>query len=339
MVEAVGAPIDPAGTVAVVLVAQGVGEGLDRMVVGDDVAVAVEPAVDLDEPQGAVPGEDLEAGVAEDGTDDRHRPLGRRREARVAVVRRAAAPWPGDPGVQEVPVQGEVGEQIEALLGGGLHRPVDHPQPAEHVLPLDVEAEAVAGGQPGDAPQPEGRRVAQVRWPEADHLRRPVRPVGAGAVGVVGAGVGGRHVVLREDEAVGIRRPQGRHPAPHRAPCGDHARGVRQRSDRPGPRRRPAPRPTRPALPSTSTIVRRPSGVESPANRRPTLRGQVVQVGLAGAAGVTPAGSTPQQPRTREGPGRCGRGPLRCSGEAGGRDQPPASNSSPVALPMLPSVP
>jgi hypothetical protein len=143
VVQAVDAPLDPAGAVVVVLVAESVAEGLDRVGVGDDVAVAVEPAVDLPEREGSVAGQDLEAHLAQHGTGDGDGALGGRRDQRVAVVRGPAAPWPGDARVQGVAVEGELVEDVEALLGDLDHRLVDRPQPAQEVLALDVTAHAL----------------------------------------------------------------------------------------------------------------------------------------------------------------------------------------------------
>lgn len=55
----------------VVLVAHRVGQDLDRVLTGDQVAVAVQPGVDLDEGQLAVAGEDDEAGASQGDPADR----------------------------------------------------------------------------------------------------------------------------------------------------------------------------------------------------------------------------------------------------------------------------
>ncbi|QYG92037.1 hypothetical protein HC251_06025 [Iamia sp. SCSIO 61187] len=192
---------------AVVLVAEGVGQGLDRVRGGDDVAVAVEPGVDVDQPLSAVAGEDLHAHVAEDRTGDGDGAGDGRGEGWVAVVRGAAAPAPGQGRVQGVALEGQQLQDLEALLGLGHHGLVELPQPVEELLPGDLDGEALPGRQARGPAEGEGGGVAEARGAAADHLRLPAGPLGLVAVGA--------HVSSQGSVAV---RSGGCHPPPRGAP-------------------------------------------------------------------------------------------------------------------------
>jgi hypothetical protein len=127
-----------------VLVAEGVAERLDRVGGPDDVAVAVQPGVDLPQGQDAVAGEDLETGAAEQCAGERDPPCGGWGESGVVVVGWAATTGPRDAGVEGITVEGELVEEVEPLLGHLGHRPVEVLEAADEVLALDVDAEPLA---------------------------------------------------------------------------------------------------------------------------------------------------------------------------------------------------
>ncbi len=147
--EVVDAPRHPSGPAGVVLVAEGVGEDLDRVGAGDDVAVPVEPAVDLQERQLAVTSEDEEAGLAECGSRQGTW-VGRGRWQWPAVERRwAASSLPREGGPQGVADLLQLVEEVEALVGAVDHGRLEVGQPVVQLLPADLELEPDGWGQAG----------------------------------------------------------------------------------------------------------------------------------------------------------------------------------------------
>lgn len=201
--EGVDAACDPLGPTGVVLVAQGVGQGLHGVVAVDDVAVAVEPGVDLDQGQCAVAGEDEQAGLAELDAAEGEGALAGRREGWATDGGWAPAALPGHGGPELVADVDQAVPHGQALVGAGHHGLLEGAQPGEELVPLDLEGEAGGGGEAGDAPVGE-------EGPGSERVGAAVQagvPVG-GARGPRGRGHGRSSGRCRCDDGVGavIRR-------------------------------------------------------------------------------------------------------------------------------------
>lgn len=211
-IDLVGAATHPTDAEVVGLVPEGVGQRLAGAGAGDDVAVPVEPGVDLGQGRCPVPGEDLQAGLSEERAGDRHRGAGGGRDRRVLVVGRASTRLPGERGVQPVAAVGQLVEDVEPLLGIGDQRAVELLQAVEELLPLDVDGQAVCRRQACGEPEGEGGRVAEVGGSAEDHGRLPVGPV-AVRFGHGGAlsrwGLGAAVTGLRSDRRSGVVRGHG----------------------------------------------------------------------------------------------------------------------------------
>lgn len=193
--DAVDAAAHAMGVADVVLVAEGVAEDLDRPGAGDDVAVPVQPGVDLGQGELAVAVEDLEAGHAEHDAGEGDG-AGRRRWERRHVDRRGTtAAAPVGPRVELVADHGEVLEDLEPLVGHGDLRTVEVPQAGDEGFGFDVEAEALDRPKARDEAHLEGGGVAHGGWAAAHERRFPVGPrPGDDGVGIVGR-AGSGHVV------------------------------------------------------------------------------------------------------------------------------------------------
>ena len=188
--EPVHPPRGALGPEGVVLVAEGVGQGLDRVVAGHDVAVAVQPPVDLDQGQLAVAGQDGEAGPPEGHPGERHRLGGGRGDRRMGGRGRASAPLPRDGGPQLVPQLLQLGQQLATFVGTRHHRAVEQVEAVEEGISLHLRLQPLVGPHPRASPVGEESGVAEGGGTAADEVTAPV----AGWLGLLGGGsVGGGH--------------------------------------------------------------------------------------------------------------------------------------------------
>lgn len=136
----------------------------------------MEPGVDLDEGQRAVPGQDLEGGPAEHDPGDRDGPAWRRRQRRAVDGGRSAAALPGDRRPEAVPELDQLLDRRDPLVGQRRGELVDLPHPTEQLVSSLVGAMASDGRHPADhavqeqvtADQP--GRTAEVRRPAVHKL-------------------------------------------------------------------------------------------------------------------------------------------------------------------------
>lgn len=172
------------------LVAEGVGQGLDRVVAGHDVAVPVQPAVDLDQGQLTVAGQDGEAGPSEGHTGEGRRLGGGGRHRRMRGRRRAPASLPRDRRPQLVPQLLQLGQQLATFVGSRHHRAVEQVEAVEEGIPLHLGLQTLVGAQPGSPAVGEEPGVAERGRAAADE---GPAPVGLGVGLVRGGAVGGGH--------------------------------------------------------------------------------------------------------------------------------------------------
>ncbi len=168
-VDAARPPLDAPG---VVLVAEGVAEGLHGAVAVDEVAVAVQPAVDLGEAEGSVPVEDLQTRSTEGGAADRRRTGAGRWQRRALVGGWPTTSLPGDGRPEDLAQLDESFPDPVPLLPLAHHRSIEVDQACEEVVALDLELEP--------ATRPEAAAHAVVEERSAVD--------GAGLAGAMGAG-------------------------------------------------------------------------------------------------------------------------------------------------------
>jgi hypothetical protein len=179
------------GSTFVVLVAEGVGQALDRGGAPDQEAVAVQPGVDLDERQGTVTGEHLERGAPKDDARDGDGPSRRRRERGGLDGRRAPAPLPGDRRPQAVAELDQLLDRGDPLVGQGGGDLVDLPHPAEQLVATLVGAASGQGRHPAGDPveeqvtADETGRTTEVRWAAVHQLATVDVLVPAGIASVI----------------------------------------------------------------------------------------------------------------------------------------------------------
>ncbi|HMJ77698.1 MAG TPA: hypothetical protein VK507_17085 [Iamia sp.] len=137
-VEDVDATLDPLGAAGVVLVAEGVGERLDRTIATDQVAVAVEPCVYLHQRELAVAAEDLEARPAEGDALQGDSPADGGGKRRTLDRRRATPSLPGDGRPQGVAQLDQLFDDAEPLVGQSGEGAVDLAHAGEQVVPAHL---------------------------------------------------------------------------------------------------------------------------------------------------------------------------------------------------------
>ena len=135
----------------VVLVGQGVCEGLHGCAAGDLVAVAVDEVVELAERERSVPAEQDEAGGAEPAAPEREC-IGRHRRERLLVVGGwAAALRFGGDGPELLADAAEVGQDLEPLEGEGGELGVDLIELVQRGVALDLDADPRGRAEAGVA--------------------------------------------------------------------------------------------------------------------------------------------------------------------------------------------
>jgi hypothetical protein len=141
-VELVDASFDAAAVVAAGLVAEGVGQGLDRLVAGDAVAVEVEQGVELAEREAAVATQDRQARGAQ-GAAPEHAVRSREGAERgTSTWGRSPAVVGRDQGPELVAQIFEGGQHGDAALVEPAQLAVDEVQLGEQLVTFDLEVAA-----------------------------------------------------------------------------------------------------------------------------------------------------------------------------------------------------
>ncbi len=165
-VEALGqvvhAAADANGAASVMLVAQGVGQGLHRMGTAHEIPIAVEPGMDLDQRKLAMAIQDLETGMTQGYPGEGPSALGRRRQRSGPDARRTTTALPGHRGPQMLTDVGQLIKEAETAFRGGHHRPVEIVQLPPQRLPPEMRFRPLTRGQPRPHPVPKGPRITQV---------------------------------------------------------------------------------------------------------------------------------------------------------------------------------
>lgn len=151
----VGAPLDADGAPLLHLVGHGIAQRRHRATGADEVAVAVQQAVELAQAGRAVPAEDLEAGAPERPTPDGAGGGGGGRQRCAVEQRRPPPPRPLDGRVQDVTEPGEGIEDDPTVLTGLQQRAVDVGERAQQRISLHLELEAAVARQPRLLAHPE----------------------------------------------------------------------------------------------------------------------------------------------------------------------------------------
>jgi len=147
--EPVHAALDPLGTPTADLVAQRVGERLDRLRPTHRVAIDVEEVVELAQRQGAVAPEDGEARRSQSAPPQRVMIAGEQGEGSLVVGRWSASLVGRDDGPE---LAAELLEPIDELDPLGREREqvrIELGQPAERIVAVDVKADALVAIQVG----------------------------------------------------------------------------------------------------------------------------------------------------------------------------------------------
>ncbi|HXH58226.1 hypothetical protein [Iamia sp.] len=179
----------------------------------DQVAVAVEPGVDLAESQLAVPGEDLDAGLTQ-GDAAHGDGFGRcGRQGITSEDRRTTTPLPRDDGPQLVARLGQLVEQVEAPLCHPHHRAVELVQLGEEPVARHLQLETGRRVQAGPSAVGEQAGIAQGRRAAAHQGAVPVPRACGGlrfGAGPLGRWAGHRHLQVEGS----VRRSGDRDPVP-----------------------------------------------------------------------------------------------------------------------------
>jgi len=225
-VEGVHASTEPQGAALVVLVAEGVGQRLDRRPTPDEVAVPVQPGVHLDQGQGSVPRQHLQRGAAQDGPADGDRSSWCRWERRGIDGGRSAPTLPGDRRPQAVAQLDQLLDRADPLLGEGRCGLVDLAHPSEQLVaplvgpPPGQRRHAACHPVPEQVAAAEAGWAAEVRWPAVHELAAVEVDVGVAGVPAL--------VVLghRSPPVVGPGGGQRPRAGARRTSWRDHAGGV-----------------------------------------------------------------------------------------------------------------
>jgi len=222
--------MDPLGSASGALVREGVGEALDRARAGDDVAVAVEQAVEVAQALSPVPAQEGQRRGSQLDAADGSGADRRGRHGRLVHPRGTPAAVPGGEPRPEVP--GVVGELVEVV-----------PAPGREVLELAVEpGEPGTQGPVGVAAVGPQRRAARDVGDELVVAREAVGVRDVGVVGllrVLGVVQPGR---IGHGSPLGVARLDGGH-GRERGRRSDPVRRVRQPGDSGMTTRLPRPRP------------------------------------------------------------------------------------------------
>ncbi len=140
--EVIGAAFGATQSSLAELVGHGVGEGLDGVTAGDDIAVQVDQGVELVEAESAVPPEQGQACRAERTAAEAVKARGRRRQRWLVVSRWAATVTPLDARPEPVADLAELVEDLSATLGQHGELVVQLRELGEQVFAVRVEAKA-----------------------------------------------------------------------------------------------------------------------------------------------------------------------------------------------------
>ncbi len=153
------------------LVAEGVGERLDRVVRREAVPREVECGVQLGELEGPGSGEHAECRPTERASVQPLRPGGYRRQRRPVVHRGAAPVAAGEPGVERLAEVSERGDRLATGGGDGLGVIVELVEPSQETVALDLEFQPAGAGKPAGDPHLAHLEVVAAAAPRADgHL-------------------------------------------------------------------------------------------------------------------------------------------------------------------------